>query len=95
MDISLCFIALITQIEAKFPICFYSWIWLPSDRNMGGGFDVCPYSSRCDRIISTDEAYRLLEQGLTDGGTAGLIWSFFIVSIGFPLVFPPVLDFQQ
>lgn len=39
------------------------------------------------RMVSTDEAYRLLEQGLTDGGTAGLIWSFVTVAIGFLLVF--------
>lgn len=36
---------------------------------------------------STDKIYRLLEQGLTDGGTAGLIWGFVIVAIGFLLVF--------
>jgi hypothetical protein len=30
---------------------------------------------------------RLLQQGLTDGGTAGLIWGFLIVACGFLLVF--------
>jgi hypothetical protein len=44
-------------------------------------------SSRCDWIILTNEAYRLLEQGLTDGGPAGLVWGFIIVAIGFLFVF--------
>lgn len=87
MDSGLCFLALLTQTEAEFPIYFHCWIWLHADCNMGGGFDVCPYASRCDRIIPTDEVYRLLEQGLTDGGMAGLTWSFVIVAIGFLLVF--------
>lgn len=34
-----------------------------------------------------DRPSSLLEQGLTDGGTAGLIWGFVIVAAGFLLVF--------
>lgn len=35
----------------------------------------------------TNHSYSLLRQGLTDGGTAGLIWGFLIVTAGFLLVF--------
>ena len=48
----------------------------------------CLSAPRCYRIVSTDlTPYRLLEQGLTDGGTAGLIWGFVIVAVGFLFVF--------
>lgn len=35
---------------------------------------------------------RLLSAGLTDGGTAGLIWGFVGVSIGFTLVYASVAE---
>lgn len=41
--------------------------------------------SQCN--IANADQYSLLEQGLTDGGTAGLIWGFLIVACGFLLVF--------
>lgn len=74
--------------EAKFSIYFYCRLWLYSDRHMGGDSDVCPSLLLSETAGSpTDQAFSLLEQGLTDGGTAGLIWSFVVVAIGFLLVF--------
>lgn len=35
---------------------------------------------------------RLLSAGLTDGGTAGLIWGFVGVSIGFTLVYASIAE---
>lgn len=35
---------------------------------------------------------RLLTSGLTDGGTAGLIWGFIIVTAGFALVFASIAE---
>lgn len=34
----------------------------------------------------------LLTFGLTDGGTAGLIWGFVIISCGFTLVFASIAE---
>ena len=34
----------------------------------------------------------LLTFGLTDGGTAGLIWGFVAISIGFTLVFASIAE---
>jgi len=36
--------------------------------------------------------YSLLTTGLTDGGTAGLIWGFVIICIGFLLVFASLAE---
>ncbi|PIG69434.1 amino acid permease [Aspergillus arachidicola] len=41
----------------------------------------------CTLIATWEVILTLLEQGLTDGGTAGLIWGFLIVACGFLLVF--------
>ncbi|PLB48531.1 amino acid transporter [Aspergillus steynii IBT 23096] len=41
----------------------------------------------CTLIATWEVVLTLLEQGLTDGGTAGLIWGFLIVACGFLLVF--------
>ncbi|OQE27577.1 hypothetical protein PENSTE_c004G04882 [Penicillium steckii] len=41
----------------------------------------------CTLIATWEVVLTLLEQGLTDGGTAGLIWGFLIVASGFLLVF--------
>lgn len=35
---------------------------------------------------------RLLSAGLTDGGTAGLIWGFVGVSLGFTLVYASIAE---
>lgn len=35
---------------------------------------------------------RLLSAGLTDGGTAGLIWGFIGVSLGFTLVYASIAE---
>lgn len=37
-------------------------------------------------------ANRLLSAGLTDGGTAGLIWGFIGVSLGFTLVYASIAE---
>lgn len=80
--------AVLTQAAAKLPVHFHRWIRLHFDRNLGGDSDVCLVcSSRCGRIILTNEAYSLLEQGLTDRGPDGLVWGFVIVAIGFLFVF--------
>ncbi|KAF4771459.1 hypothetical protein N7455_007747 [Penicillium solitum] len=41
----------------------------------------------CTLIATWEVVLTLLAQGLTDGGTAGLIWGFLIVAFGFLLVF--------
>ncbi|KAB8068941.1 amino acid transporter [Aspergillus leporis] len=41
----------------------------------------------CTLIATWEVVLTLLQQGLTDGGTAGLIWGFLIVACGFLLVF--------
>jgi hypothetical protein len=41
---------------------------------------------------ATDPINRLLSAGLTDGGTAGLIWGFIGVSIGFTLVYASIAE---
>ncbi|THC95229.1 hypothetical protein EYZ11_005306 [Aspergillus tanneri] len=41
----------------------------------------------CTLIATWEVVLTLLAQGLTDGGTAGLIWGFLIVASGFLLVF--------
>ncbi|XHG04932.1 hypothetical protein AWENTII_008186 [Aspergillus wentii] len=41
----------------------------------------------CTLIATWEVVLTLLAQGLTDGGTAGLIWGFLIVACGFLLVF--------
>ncbi|KAJ5831699.1 hypothetical protein N7474_000010 [Penicillium riverlandense] len=41
----------------------------------------------CTLIATWEVVLTLLAQGLTDGGTAGLIWGFLIVAAGFLLVF--------
>lgn len=41
---------------------------------------------------TTDSINRLLAAGLTDGGTAGLIWGFIGVSIGFSLVYASIAE---
>lgn len=41
---------------------------------------------------TTDSINRLLAAGLTDGGTAGLIWGFIGVSIGFTLVYASIAE---
>ncbi|KAJ6092078.1 hypothetical protein N7467_004047 [Penicillium canescens] len=41
----------------------------------------------CTLIATWEVILTLLAQGLTDGGTAGLIWGFLIVAAGFLLVF--------
>jgi hypothetical protein len=42
--------------------------------------------------VHTYHANRLLAAGLTDGGTAGLIWGFVGVSIGFTLVYASISE---
>ncbi|EAU39378.1 conserved hypothetical protein [Aspergillus terreus NIH2624] len=42
----------------------------------------------CTLIATWEVILTLLSSGLTDGGTAGLIWGFIIVSAGFTLVAP-------
>lgn len=41
---------------------------------------------------TTDSINRLLAAGLTDGGTAGLIWGFIGVSTGFTLVYASIAE---
>lgn len=58
------------------------------NRHVGGGSHVRPWLTPFGRVKPTNAGqYSLLEQGLTDGGTAGLIWGFLIVACGFLLVF--------
>lgn len=42
-----------------------------------------------------DFSYRLLTSGLTDGGTAGLIWGFLIVAVGVSLVFSSLAEMSS
>lgn len=44
------------------------------------------------RVLLANLKYSLLTIGLTDGGTAGLIWGFVIVCIGFLLVFASLAE---
>ena len=41
---------------------------------------------------TTDSINRMLAAGLTDGGTAGLIWGFIGVSLGFTLVYASIAE---
>lgn len=41
---------------------------------------------------TTDSINRLLAAGLTDGGTAGLIWGFISVTLGFTLVYASIAE---
>lgn len=41
---------------------------------------------------TTNSINRLLAAGLTDGGTAGLIWGFVGVTIGFTLVYASIAE---
>lgn len=43
-------------------------------------------------VQTTDSINRLLAAGLTDGGTAGLIWGFIGVSTGFTLVYASIAE---
>jgi hypothetical protein len=43
-------------------------------------------------IQTSDSINRLLAAGLTDGGTAGLIWGFIGVSCGFTLVYASIAE---
>lgn len=47
-----------------------------------------PSNWECMLTLST----RLLSAGLTDGGTAGLIWGFLGVSLGFSLVYASIAE---
>lgn len=62
------------------------------DLHMGGDLDVrsCP-PTPCGHA-NIDSIYRLLSAGLTDGGTAGLIWGFVGVSLGFSLVYASIAE---
>ena len=42
--------------------------------------------------LNSPDNCRLLSAGLTDGGTAGLIWGFVGVSLGFTLVYASVAE---
>ncbi|KAF7585472.1 hypothetical protein BBP40_010869 [Aspergillus hancockii] len=46
----------------------------------------------CTLISTWEVILTLLAAGLTDGGTAGLIWGFIIVSAGFTLVFASIAE---
>ncbi|GAB1212335.1 hypothetical protein ATERTT37_001473 [Aspergillus terreus] len=46
----------------------------------------------CTLIATWEVILTLLSSGLTDGGTAGLIWGFIIVSAGFTLVFASIAE---
>jgi hypothetical protein len=64
------------------------------DLYLGGYIDVCSpsfatlWSSEGRKLIFT----RLLSAGLTDGGTAGLIWGFIGVTLGFTLVYASIAE---
>lgn len=63
--------------------------------HMGGHLNVClPFVDPAWMaiIVDTDTNRRLLSSGLTDGGTAGLIWGFIGVSIGFTLVYASIAE---
>jgi amino acid permease len=54
---------------------------------MGSHFDVGLYPSYFVVILTLVlTSTRLLTPGLMDGGTAGLIWGFVVVTVGFFLV---------
>lgn len=57
---------------------------------MGGYLDVSAFLSRGETCV--DSKGRLLSAGLTDGGTAGLIWGFVGVSVGFTLVYASIAE---
>ena len=59
------------------------------DLYLGGDLDV---SDILPYIESKLTVCRLLSAGLTDGGTAGLIWGFVGVSLGFTLVYASVAE---
>ncbi|KAE8167101.1 amino acid/polyamine transporter I [Aspergillus tamarii] len=46
----------------------------------------------CTLISTWEVILTLLSAGLTDGGSAGLIWGFIIVSLGFTLVFASIAE---
>ncbi|KAL4888025.1 amino acid permease-domain-containing protein [Aspergillus ambiguus] len=46
----------------------------------------------CTLIATWEVILTLLASGLTDGGTAGLVWGFIIVSAGFSLVFASIAE---
>ncbi|GLA57177.1 hypothetical protein AtubIFM54640_003302 [Aspergillus tubingensis] len=46
----------------------------------------------CTLISTWEVILTLLTSGLTDGGTAGLIWGFIIVTAGFALVFASIAE---
>ncbi|KAF4165317.1 hypothetical protein CNMCM6936_007925 [Aspergillus lentulus] len=46
----------------------------------------------CTLISTWEVILTLLSSALTDGGTAGLIWGFLIVSAGFALVFASIAE---
>jgi hypothetical protein len=65
------------------------------DLYVGGYFDVCwPLHDSLPgtyiRLMLT--IHRLLSAGLTDGGTAGLIWGFIGVCLGFTLVYASIAE---
>jgi len=62
---------------------------------------LCPFHIvvlEADKVLAdvhTNQVYpgnRLLAAGLKDGGTAGLIWAFVGVSIGFTLVYASIAE---
>ena len=69
-------------------------LWLHPYCNMGGysyvGFILKIVYVK--RVLLANLKYSLLTIGLTDGGTAGLIWGFVIVCIGFLLVFASLAE---
>lgn len=61
---------------------------------MGSHLDVSLYVFWGHWVMRVDTyvTNRLLSSGLTDGGTAGLIWGFIGVSIGFTLVYASIAE---
>lgn len=47
------------------------------------------------RCANADFLHRLLSAGLTDGGTAGLIWGFLVVVAGVSLVFASLAEMSS
>lgn len=62
------------------------------DLYVGGYLDVCFTPKAIVLLASVDTFHRLLSAGLTDGGTAGLIWGFVGVSVGFSLVYASIAE---
>jgi hypothetical protein len=65
------------------------------DLHMGGYFNVCwtMHDSLPGTYMQlTLTTISLLSAGLTDGGTAGLIWGFIGVSLGFTLVYASIAE---